>query len=223
MSSPLRPIASTGVALLSAGMIAASPLVPPPTTSALVDFPVELTAIGWDEVLDNTAGNLSLIGQGVVDLFQGNAELVAGPLELVISPVMTTFGVMEAIGDLPERILESVVMVGDSPLAALEGIVNLPAGIVDAFVNGYAGTSPGILGPYGLIDGLVVGVPNAIVNLFTGDFPALGFDSFGEMFSGLLDLPATLLDLPMSLLDGLPGFDWLSGIFSTLLEVLMPF
>lgn len=229
MRTALRPYASTGVALLSVGMIAASPVVAPPAPSALTEFPAELMAlsevVGWDDVLSNTVGSLSSLAGGIVDLVQGDATLTAGPFELLLSPVGTLLGVADAIGKIPDMF--PAILLADNPLAALEGIVNLPAGTVDAFLNGTAAEVlentvdlPGILGPEGLLDGLVIGVPNTIINLVAGDFPALGFDSLGEMFAGLPDLPAALLDLPLSLLDGLPGFDWLSSIFSALLGLL---
>ncbi len=221
MSSTLRPVATTGVALLSAGMIAASPLVPPPTAPSLMDFPVELTAVGWDDVLGDTVANLSGLGEEIVGLFQGDATLPADPLGLLFSPIGTLLGVTDAIGEIPATFGD--ILTASSPLDALEGIVNLPAGIVNAFINGID-IYPGILSlePEGLIPGLIVGVPNTIINLITGDAGALGFDSIGDIFSGLLDLPTMLLDLPMGLLDGLPGFDFLSDIFSTLLQFLIP-
>src|SRR5699024_8045708 len=140
MSSTRRPVASTGVALLSAAMIAASPLVSPPASS-LMEFPTELVAlsgfVGWDDVLTNTAGSLSSLASGIVDLVQGDAIPTAGPLELLISPVGTLLGVADAIGDIPDMF--PAILLADTPLAALEGIVNLPAGLVDAFLNGTTG------------------------------------------------------------------------------------
>ncbi|ODR04422.1 hypothetical protein BHQ15_17070 [Mycolicibacillus koreensis] len=235
MSSPLRPIASTGVALLSAGMIAASPLVPPPTTSALVDFPVELTAgeTTWMSVLDLAGTNLKEIFAASVSAVTGESQLVVEPLELLLAlplaPVQMVLGVSEAVGEIPDvfaDILRSAI--GSDPLEVLpnlaEAVINAPAGIINAVVNGtadYAGlltwdATEDAINSSGLLADLVVGVPAIIGTLFSGSAAEFSLDSLGVLDPGLLDLP-------MSLLDGLPGFDWLSGIFSTLLEVLMPF
>ncbi|MDH6198369.1 hypothetical protein M2272_005028 [Mycobacterium frederiksbergense] len=114
---------------------------------------------------------LMALAQPLQDMAQNAANVVGtmsyALVSLIASPVGTLLGTGQALADSGQAFVNAVA--GGDPVKALNVLINVPARLTGAFLNGYASEFatpipfPGILSPEGgIVPVLTVGLPQAL-------------------------------------------------------------
>jgi hypothetical protein len=178
MHAPVRPFVTTGVALVGASVIAATPIAPPPTANIRIAAPaVQLTAVEspfefYPMVVQATLENAGILAQRylaqpfpIIQAILGNEVIAPTDIFTALGWVgysAVSWAVAGALSALHSawEIVNAVVTL--NPIDFISAVLNVPARIVDGVLNGYTIN----LGPVtGDVTGLLFGLTGSLIQL----------------------------------------------------------
>ncbi|KMO76859.1 hypothetical protein MCHLDSM_03008 [Mycolicibacterium chlorophenolicum] len=202
-AAALRPFVTAGVSLVAAGMVAISPVTPPPAPLSVVSTAVQLTAapaplafypkVAGEALINivTSIGSYPAVaplfideflvhpGQVLESVIGNSTRLLFHAVQSVISPFANVLGAtLVALRDV------AVAALNLDPVDLFNAVVDIPARVTDGFLNG----------GYPVLGSLEAGLlsPPVIDFYYVGVGGPLSFPPFAALYVLLNDPPAAI-------------------------------